>query len=414
MRKLISIPKVLAITCLLAGYCSGSGMVNLNANTSDIAKTDGGLLRTTKEIGFSRLVGPAQCVGAGGFADPYVFREGDGWYITSTYSASKPKYILYTNDFENTEQYTLKLDLNESYLRNYFSNPDLDARHVWGFVPYKHTDGSWHAYASIHIGGYKTFVCHFSPVASSGWPVTDWRLDKVLVGSPSNTAYESKIYSDASGMYLIYVETLGDGDNHIMAQKLLDPDEVDSTFTPRAILSPEGLNSEYRNGTSGMQICEGPNISHVVTPGGSKYVMLYAVGDFARGNYKLGAAYSDVLIPAAGKQYEKPKAFDKNNLWKNNLPEHEVVYTLQTQLAGWDNYCKDIVNGPGLGNLVEYLNNYYIIFHARQPYRKGTGNGRWVWICPVTVDFGNPMSSWLVPKLPKKVKKVETYLKGKK
>lgn len=348
-------------------------------------------------LNISRLIGPDECPGAAGFADPYVFQEDGEWFITSTYTAGLPMYMICTKDFESTERYTMNLDLNESYLRSYFSDPGLVAYHVWGFVPYKHTDDSWHAYSTIHIGSYQTFVCHFSPGGSSVWPVTDWLLDKVMVGSPSNIAYESKVYSDASGLYLIYDDMLGDGNNHIMAQKLLDPDDVDTSFTARAILSPEGLRSEDRNPPGGMQIVEGPNISHVVTPNGSKYVMFYAVGDFALENYKLGVAYSDVLIPSPGQQYEKPKVYDSYNYWLNSPPKDEVVYTLQTQVPEWFNYAGGLFKGPGLGNLVEYLGNYYAVFHAHDV---GVSTGRWVWTCPVTIDFTASMESWLVPDLP--------------
>ena len=346
---------------------------------------------------FSRLIGPQDCPGASGFADPYVFRQDGEWFITSTYSARRPMYMFSTTDFKSLKRYTLNLDLNQSYLRSHFSDPGLVARDIWGFVPYKHDDGSWHAYGSIHIGGYKTFVCHFSPNFSRSWPVTDWLLDKVMVGSKSKTTYESKVYSDASGLYLIYVGKLDGSDNHIMAQRLLDPENIDSSFKARVILSPEGLRSEDRNSPGSMQIVEGPNISRVVTPGGSKYVMFYAVGDFARKNYKLAVAYSDVLIPPDGKQYQKPKAHDNSNLWLNPLPKNEVVYTLQTQVPSWFNYAGKFLKGPGLGNLVKYQGNYYTVFHA---HNVSKGRGRWVWICPVTIDFTMSMDSWLVPQLP--------------
>jgi len=352
----------------------------------------------SNELEFSRLIGPRDCPGAPGFADPYVFREDGQWYITSTYTARRPMYMVSTDDFSSLECHTLSLDLNENYLRNNFSKPDLVARDIWGFTPYKHNDGSWHAYASIHIGGYKTFVCHFSPKNNSPWPITDWQLDKVMVASRSKTAYESKVYSDTSGLYLIYVATLADGDNHIMAQRLLEPDNIDNSFTARAILSPEGLRSEDRNEPGSMQLVEGQNIAHVVTPNGSKYVMFYAVGDFARKNYKLGVAYSDTLIPADGAKYKKPKSLDYNNAWSNPKPMNEVVYTLQTQIPGWFNYAGNILKGPGLGNLVKYKGSYYVVFHA---LGSGSQRGRWVWICPVTIGFSRSMDSWLVPQLPK-------------
>ena len=348
-------------------------------------------------MGLSRLIQPDDLPGAPGFADPYVFSENDKWFITSTYSAKSPMYMVSTLDFRNIERHTLNLDLNESYLRKHVNNPDLIARHIWGFVPYKHDDGCWHAYATVHIGGYKTFVCHFSPKDSAAWPITDWVLDKVMVGGSSQNAYESKVYSDNTGLYLIYVETLDDGDNHIMAQKLLGPDKIDVSFTARPLLSPEGLRSEDRNPPGGMQIVEGPNIKHVVTPDGSKYVMFYAVGDFAQKNYKLAVAYSDVLIPSAGNQYQKPKAHDHSNIWENKAPTDEVVYVLQTQYPDWFNYAGLSLKGPGLGNLVEHKDRYYVIFHALDG---GQSRGRWPWISPVAIDFTKKIDAWVTLRLP--------------
>ncbi|MBI9019393.1 MAG: hypothetical protein JEZ07_19260 [Phycisphaerae bacterium] len=349
-------------------------------------------------IDFSRLIGPEDLPGAPGFADPYVFCEDGKWFITSTYTVKRPMYMAHTTDFKKIDHLSLNLDLNQNYLRKHFKSPWLLARDIWGFVPYKHDDGKWHAYASIHIGGYKTFVCHFTPNNDQSWPITDWRLDKVLVGSKSKTAYETKVYSDVTGLYLVYVERLADGNNHIMAQRLLAPDMIDTSFKARAILSPEGLRSEDRNQPGSMQIVEGTNITHVVTPNGSKYVMFYSVGDFARKNYKLGVAYSDVLIPPEGSCYKKPKAEDKSNLWANSSGTKEVVYMLQTQIPQWYNYSGTLLKGPGLGNLVKYQENYYTVFHAHDI---GKARGRWVWICPVTIDFTKSMDSWLIPHLPK-------------
>ncbi|MHC5160913.1 MAG: glycoside hydrolase family protein [Planctomycetota bacterium] len=348
-------------------------------------------------MGLSRLIQPDDLPGAPAFADPYVFKENGKWFITSTYSAKSPMYMVSTLDFRNIERHTLNLDVNESYLRKHVNNPDLIARHIWGFVPYKHDDGRWHAYATVHIGGYKTFVCHFSPKDSAAWPITEWVLDKVMVGGSSQNAYESKVYSDNTGLYLIYVETLDDGDNHIMAQKLLGPETVDVSFTARPLLSPEGLRSEDRNSPGGMQIVEGPNIKHVETPDGSKYVMFYAVGDFAQKNYKLAVAYSDVLIPSAGNQYQKPKAHDHSNIWRNKIPTDEIVYVLQTQYPDWFNDAGGLLKGPGLGNLVEHKDRCYVIFHALDG---GQSRGRWPWIAPVAIDFTKKIDAWVTLRLP--------------
>ncbi len=383
------------VACLTLQYCCLTACCQAFVTSADKPALATGS-KGASAIDFSRLIGPKECPGAPGFADPYVFKEGGKWYITSTYTKNRPMYIAATDDFKKIEYYAMKLDFNQSYLRKYFKKPGLVARDIWGFVPYKHVDGRWHAYASIHIGGYKTFICHFASKPAAAWPITEWRLDKVLVGYPRMSSYESKVYSDQSGLYLVYVARLSDGNNHIMVQKLLDPGTIDIKFKPRAILSPEGLRSEDRNQPGSMQIVEGPNISHVVTPNGSKYVLLYSVGDFANKNYKLAAAYSDTLIPPNGGQYQKPKVSDDFDVWSNHTTSNEVVYTLQTQFPNWYNYVGDMLKGPGLGNLVEYKGDYYMIFHALDEDKRW---GRWVWICPVTIDFTKSMDLWLSPRL---------------
>ena len=344
-------------------------------------------------VPFSRFIGPDDCPGNNAFADPYVFQEGDAWYLTSTYTVGCPMAMFKTTDWQTKTRLPLSIDLNPEYLRAHFNNPGITPQGIWGFVPYRHADGGWHAYGSIHVGNFKTFICHFQPLTST-WPITQWRLDKVLVGTPASHTYETKVYADATGCYLFYVDQLADGNNHIMVRKLRTPDEIDESFAPRPILSPEGLASEYRNGRAGMQICEGPNIVKVA----GKVAMFYSVGDFAEKNYKLGIAYSDTLVPPAGRQYIKPKAADPAGIWGNPGNPNEIVYLLQTEKAAWPNFQVARITGPGLGNLVQYQGNDYLIFHAHDFGKtSGKGSGRWTWICPVAINPKAPLAEWLKP-----------------
>lgn len=354
--------------------------------------------KSQEPLGFKLFIGPKDCPRIDYFPDPYVFKVGQEWYITST-----SKYMFKTSNWSDKTRYELDLDMNQDYLRSYFSMPSLKIRGFWGFTPYQHTDGKWHAYATINAGNFKTFICHFSP-RTDQWPITRWKLDKILIGDPTTAVYESKIYSpDEKNMYMVYTQNLSDGHNHIMTCKMLDPETLDPSFTPRPILSPEGLRSEDRNPPGGMQLVEGPSINFV----DGKYIMLYTVGDFARLNYKLGFAYSDVMIPPAGKQYSKPKVPDTENIWGNSLPADEVYYLLQTQKDKWFNYLGSRLDGPGVGNLLNYEGRYYIVFHARYPDPENTyetgknwgGSHRWVWICPVEIDFTKPAMQWIQPVL---------------
>ncbi len=351
-------------------------------------------------VPFSRFIGPDDCPGNDQFADPYVLKQGDAWYLTSTYLAGRPMYMFKTTDWKTKTRLSLTIDLNQEYLSSHFNNTAITPHGIWGFVPYRHPTGRWHAYGSVTIGGFKTFICHFTPLTAD-WPITQWRLDKVLLGHPVSQTYETKVYADSTGCYLFYVDHLGDGNNHVMVRKLRAPDEIDASFAPRPVLSPEGLASEYRNGRAGMQICEGLCIARIASRSGAMYAMFYSVGDFAGNNYKLGVAYSDSLVPPAGKQYRKPKLADPSGIWGNPGNPAEIVYLLQTEQERWPNFQADRITGPGLGNAVRYQGNDYLVFHASSPGQtSGGGQGRWVWLCPVIVSFGSPMTDWLKPVLP--------------
>lgn len=352
-------------------------------------------------VPFSRFIGPDDCPGNSEFADPYVFRQGDAWYLTSTFGVAAPMVMFKTTDWKTKTRLPLSIDLNPEYLRSYFKNPGITPHGIWGFVPYRHKDGGWHAYASISVGNFNTFICHFKPITTT-WPITRWQLDKVMIGTPTGHTYESKVYSDTTGGYLFYVDQLPDGNNHIMVRKLRAPDVIDEAFAPRPVLSPEGLASEYRNGNSGVQICEGPNIARIA----GKYAILYSVGDFAAKNYKLGVAYSDTLVPPAGKQYLKPKTADSAGVWGNPGNPAEVVYLLQTEKEAWPNYYADKITGPGLGNLVGFKQQGHLVFHAHDAGNtSGNGSGRWTWICPVSFNPDAPLPERLMPvPAPKKPK----------
>jgi hypothetical protein len=372
-----------------------SGIAGLCAVNPVEAATPGNF----SPVPFERFIGPDDCPGNDQFADPYVLKQDDAWYITSTYLVGRPMYMFKTTDWKTKTRLSLSIDLNQDYLRSHFNNNTITPQGIWGFVPYRQPSGRWHAYGSVSIGGFNTFICHFKPLTSD-WPITQWRLDKVLLGDLTSSPYETKVYTDETGGYLFYVDRLPDGNNHVMVRKLRAPDEIDPAFQPRPVLSPEGLASEFRNGSAGMQLCEGTNITKLATKDGPKYVMLYAVGDFAQNNYKLGVAYSNSLVPPIGKYYDKPKARDPAGIWGHPETPGEIVYLLQSEKQNWPNFCASQVSGPGLGNLVSYLGACHLVFHAHDPGQtSGGGQGRWIWRCPIILSFKKPMTEWLKPVL---------------
>jgi hypothetical protein len=332
------------------------------------------------------------------FADPFVMPVGEDYFLFGT-SSRCAHTRLFTP--EDTTVMHLELDLAGEEQRG--------AYQVWSFRPYRHTDGSYHGYGSLHYGQFRTVVGHFSPAPGEVWtdsrPILRWRLDRILAGSldAGQYAYDSNLVADEDGtLYLIYnaafPETGLAGGISILAQRMLDPATPDPAFAARALLSPQGLRSEDRN-PGGMQLVEGVQLYHIQ----DQWVLLYSVGDFDDANYKLGAAFSDTLLPPPGQTYRKILAPDPANVWGNPAPGDEIRYLLQTEHPEWPNYCGEVINGPGIGNLVEVApGSWILVFHARRPgVTRLHGQGRYVWKVPVRVNLApeTPLEERLVPLL---------------
>jgi len=323
--------------------------------------------------------------------DPYVFRDGSDWYVFGT--GAKP-FFLQGKELGEGKMRRVGLDLD------YTGFPAKVAQ-VWGFVVYRHTDGTHHGYGTLHLGNFHTVVAHFVPRGSEKWedgrPVTKWDFKRVLVGDPSRKDwryYESKVLQDADGtLYLMYVATVG-RDNHIVAQRMKSPGQVDAAAPPRLMLKPDGYRSEDRDDPKGMQLVEGGSVYKYK----GKYVLLYSVGDFQRNNYKLGMAVSDSLIPAAGHEYHKYKLPDPKHVWGTSTHKDEVAYLLQSEKAEWPNYARANVAGPGLGSLVADGKDLWLFFHGYKPDDKERkAPNRYVYRARVELADGpgGPVVKWL-------------------
>jgi hypothetical protein len=336
-----------------------------------------------------------------GVADPFVFSHGRFHYVFGT---SPGNHVLRTQSFRQDDFKWFKLRFD--------FGADRDRVHgVWAFRVYRHTDGSFHGYAGVHYGFFRTMVGHFVPAAGEAWgegkPILSWKLDGILVGDLKlgQFAYDPGVVRDNDGtLYLIYCSGSPNEvtavDIHVKVRRMLDPATLDLSFEPRAILSPGGFRSEDRN-PGFVQIVEAPHLHRI----GGKWLMLYSVGDFSGNNYKLGVAWSDSLIPPSGRTYEKPLIPDPRNLWKNETTGTEVRYLLQSEKPDWPNYVGDRVFGPGVGTLVELGGAASLVFHGRGlPGTDGKTGERDVWILPVRVDTraGTPVGEWITPLLPEK------------
>jgi hypothetical protein len=331
--------------------------------------------------------------------DPYVFGDEGYYYITGT---APYGYCGTKLDPEVLQPFAIAIDFG-----------DLGGPYQhWGFKYYRHADGAYHAYATVHFGGFVTAVAHLTPGAGAAWrpgaPITAWRVDRLLVGDrhgERGLAYDAEFLRDTDGQfYLLYnFSEARHSDVHIMAQRMLDPATPDPSFRPRRILSPEGYRSEDRN-PGYIQIVEATNVARVQ----GTHVLLYSVGDFmlheGRSNYKLGVAFSDTLIPPEGEAYAKALAPDRAGVWgPQDKGGQEVCYLLQSQHAAWRNYCAGQVIGPGLGNIVEADGQHWLVFHGYRPGEREDGpHERYAWKLPLRIEVrpGTPRCEWIRPVLP--------------
>jgi hypothetical protein len=384
------LPKTLALSCIFVAA------VMLSVGAGD-AVTLGSPIETKQAqttLSLQPFIDEAQDPPTGhtGFPDPRISKVGDYYFLFGT---SPSQYCFRTQTFEKDDlrRYTMNLNLNglETQLLQY-----------WAFTPYQHTDGTWHAYLTgQYASDTSTFkLSHLIPDGQT-WgdaPITRWRLQNHLLYKPGIGfgLYDTNVVVDDDGTaYFIWNENLGDGNNHIIAHKMIDPATLDVTTSDIVLLSPQGLRSEDRNNPGSMQIVESTAIHKV----GEKWVLLYSVGDYNLRNYKIGLAYADSLIPDGGGKYEKILSPDTANLWGNPTATNEVQYLLQTQVPGWPNHVLKHMNGPGIGSILSLNDKHYLVFHARRAGQEsGQHNGwdRYAWKIPLVLNVGQgPMEKWI-------------------
>jgi hypothetical protein len=292
--------------------------------------------------------------------DPHIVRDGSDWYVFGT--GAEP-FFLQGKELGEGKMRRVFLDIN-------YRGFPARVEQIWGFIVYRHTDGTYHGYGTLHLGGYRTVIAYFAPRGSEKWedgrPITKWDFQRLLVGDLERQDwkyYESKIVPDTDGtLYLMFAANVG-RDNHILAQRMKTPAEIDADAPRRLLLNPEGYRSEDRDEPGGMQLVEGGSIfKHE-----GKYILLYSVGNYQKDNYKLGMAVSNALIPPPGHEYRKAKLPDPERVWGVSDHEDEVLYVLQSQKAAWPNDSRAFVVGPGLGSLVPDGKELWLFFHGYKP-----------------------------------------------
>ena len=327
-----------------------------------------------------------------GFPDPFPFKLGDYFYLFHSVIDFRNARMYRTKTFASNDLTRFPLSFDFGKVRG--------VRQIWGFKPYRHTDGSYHAYGSVHYGHYKTEVVHFVPQDGEVWttsrPIQKWRLNRVLVGKQElgdRIAYDGYVLRDDDDkLFLIDNETI-DGRNYIVARRMLDPDTLDPAFPRRILLGPENYRSEDLPWD--LRITEGTFLKKIQ----GKYVLIYSVGFYGDASYKIGAAFSDSLIPPERTWYKKVLIDDAGNVWGNSATAgKEVKYLLQAEHEDWPNYVGQFVNGPGIGSLVTLgSGEQLLIFAARRAgHVDRNGLDRYAWKVPVIFDFLNEdMSNWI-------------------
>lgn len=326
--------------------------------------------------------------------DPYVHRENGEWHVFGTGQS-----YLYGTSLRPGGLRRAEIDFD--------FGTETRVQDVWAFMPHRSPDGNYHGYGALNYGQFQTVIAHFLPAAGEVWngsAIRRWKLDRILLGDLDQgrtTYYDPRVFTGEDGrLYMMYSASPAHHRNvQVSVRRMLDAGSLDPSFKPRALLRAEGYRSEDRN-PGYIQLVEGANLARVE----DKYVLLYSVGDFTLGNYKLGMAFSETLIPAEGQTYRKALMPDPWNVWKNSEKLEEVCYLLQSEHKGWPNYCGHVVRGPGLGNIVKTRDEYRVLFHGYRPDdRRRNPRHRYVWSLPLTVDIraGRPMSQWLRPVLPR-------------
>lgn len=332
------------------------------------------------------------------FADPYVLKDGEYFYVTGT-SWGNSMFRTRTFDPNDIEWFSLHIDLGseESLVEN-----------IWAMRLFRDRDGSYHLYGALHYGGFRTLLSHFVPAEGEKWtaekPITHWRFDRVLVGDLKlgEYAYDGlPVRGEDGQLWLIYSsgfprEVIG-VDINVKARRMRDPATLNETATMRQILSPEDLRSEDRN-PNFIQILEGPI---PIRLNDRLWALSYSAGDFTDVNYKFAFAFSPTLIPPEGKPYTKLYAPDKKDVWGNGAGHKEVVYTLQSEKPDWPNFCGEEIFGPGHANLVGISGHHFLVFHARIRDANGLETTRRVFKVPVQVKISGdtPRPDWIVPQL---------------
>ncbi|HEX3787190.1 MAG TPA: hypothetical protein VHW44_04965 [Pseudonocardiaceae bacterium] len=215
-----------------------------------------------------------------------------------------------------------------------------------------------------------TAILHAHPTSTTPDAVpTSWAADSLLVGSftdPSKADYDGKYFEDAGKLYLVYSDRLSDtpARDGIVAQLMMSP-ETPTATEPTVLLAPGDYSSELFFGlhqSDTFKLIETGNITEV----DGKFVMAYSTGAYYEPDYKIGLAWSDTFLPAAGQPYRKITMTDSGGVW-GKAGRSEVRYLMQSQEPGWPNYVGKTVLAPGVPAVIQDGQSWYLTFAGYLP-----------------------------------------------
>lgn len=303
------------------------------------------------------------------------------------------------------------------WAKSVFYDQKTCAWHMIASAPIAERDWQFKARTGTNIWPKRlqTSIVHLSPdyttcsTPLAAWNrIRSWTVDKELIGRIPTTndtdrtigfeygSYAGKLVQDKPGdpIYLVYVKRLDSARTGIAAQPMLSPDTVDTNSPPIILLASDPqLNSEYRDGTTGLQIIETGNVVRIK----QTWALLYTAGNYQSDTYKIGIAYSDRLTGP----YQKVLAKDLNHVWRQTAgggPSDEVVYLLQRQKPDWFNFTRR-VKAPGVPSILRDTisghDRYFMVFAGYPEWVERSERERYdpaariAYFAPMSVDIPN-------------------------
>ena len=313
--------------------------------------------------------------GAGYFSDPYPVRLAPSGGMRTQVFSGTTKAIMSCADPMSAGCFSwTPVRVDAGALRTEIAAAGASITNFQNLDVFQDDAGGWHAVLAIGVHNaahprYWTVLVHAHPTtfAQPGTAPLAWSADTVLEGSFSDRVdgnYDGKYFEDGGRLYLLYVKNLAPQPalrNGIVLQPMLSttqpaPESPTTLLTPGDRYGP--LESE-RYGHTPAKLVEAPGIARIA----GKYALIYSTGAFQQVGYKAGVAWSDTLMPIAGRHYRKVLETDTEGVW-GQPGRPEVRYLLQSQRPRWPDFTGGQVISPGVASAVRASGGAWWLYFA--------------------------------------------------